>query len=221
MAAKCVHIVNLASVRELERGLGRPVDPLRFRANLYLEGLTPGPSSAGSTRSCASARPGWQSSRARSAARRPTSIQRPAPATWRSRPTSCAPGATRISASTPRSSTGGEIGNPDARDGPFASLAALAGRAMPRVSRAEGLPCRVTRLPRPRCAPAAPDGAGTLAARGAAVESVRAGAAAARLQPRRAPAGGPAVALAVLAMALACRDLDRDRDDGPDRWKRP
>jgi uncharacterized protein YcbX len=41
MAAKCVHIVNLASVRELERTLGRPVDPLRFRANLYLDGLAP------------------------------------------------------------------------------------------------------------------------------------------------------------------------------------
>jgi hypothetical protein len=41
VAAKCVHIVNLASVRELERTLGRPVDPLRFRANLHLEGLEP------------------------------------------------------------------------------------------------------------------------------------------------------------------------------------
>ena len=41
MAAKCVHIVNLASVRELERAIGRPVDPLRFRANLYLEGVPP------------------------------------------------------------------------------------------------------------------------------------------------------------------------------------
>ena len=41
VAAKCVHIVNLASVRELERVIGRPVDPLRFRANLYLEGLPP------------------------------------------------------------------------------------------------------------------------------------------------------------------------------------
>ena len=39
VAAKCVHVVNLASVRELERVLGRAVDPLRFRANLYLEGL--------------------------------------------------------------------------------------------------------------------------------------------------------------------------------------
>jgi MOSC domain-containing protein len=41
VAAKCVHIVNLASVRELERISGRPVDPLRFRANIYLEGLAP------------------------------------------------------------------------------------------------------------------------------------------------------------------------------------
>src|SRR5262249_40060886 len=39
VAARCVHIVNLASVRELERTLGRPVDPLRFRANLYLDGV--------------------------------------------------------------------------------------------------------------------------------------------------------------------------------------
>jgi len=41
VSAKCVHIVNLASVRELERVIGRPVDPLRFRANLYLEGVPP------------------------------------------------------------------------------------------------------------------------------------------------------------------------------------
>jgi hypothetical protein len=41
MAAKCVHIVNLASVRELERVIGRKVDPLRFRANIYLDGVAP------------------------------------------------------------------------------------------------------------------------------------------------------------------------------------
>jgi uncharacterized protein YcbX len=41
VALKCVHIVNLATVRELERVAGRPVDPLRFRANLYLDGLAP------------------------------------------------------------------------------------------------------------------------------------------------------------------------------------
>lgn len=37
VADKCVHIVNLASVRQLERALGKPVDPLRFRANIYIE----------------------------------------------------------------------------------------------------------------------------------------------------------------------------------------
>jgi MOSC domain-containing protein len=41
VAAKCVHIVNLASVRELERAVGRKVDPLRFRANVYIDGLAP------------------------------------------------------------------------------------------------------------------------------------------------------------------------------------
>jgi len=33
-----VSIINLASLRELETRVGRPVDPLRFRANLYVEG---------------------------------------------------------------------------------------------------------------------------------------------------------------------------------------
>jgi uncharacterized protein len=41
VSAKCLHIVNVATVREIERTLGRPVDPLRFRANLYLEGAEP------------------------------------------------------------------------------------------------------------------------------------------------------------------------------------
>ncbi len=41
VAAKCVHIVNLASVREIERVVGKPVNPLRFRANLYIDGLPP------------------------------------------------------------------------------------------------------------------------------------------------------------------------------------
>lgn len=41
MAVKCVHIVNLATVRELERVAARPIDPLRFRANIYLDGLEP------------------------------------------------------------------------------------------------------------------------------------------------------------------------------------
>jgi hypothetical protein len=33
-----VSIVNLASIRELEARIGRPVNPLRFRANLYVDG---------------------------------------------------------------------------------------------------------------------------------------------------------------------------------------
>jgi len=33
-----VSVVNLASVRDLEAKLGVPLDPLRFRANLYVEG---------------------------------------------------------------------------------------------------------------------------------------------------------------------------------------
>jgi uncharacterized protein YcbX len=33
-----VSIVNLASVRDLGAALGRDLDPLRFRANLYVEG---------------------------------------------------------------------------------------------------------------------------------------------------------------------------------------
>ena len=33
-----VSIINLASVRDLAERIGRPLDPLRFRANLYVEG---------------------------------------------------------------------------------------------------------------------------------------------------------------------------------------
>ena len=33
-----VSIINLASLHDLEQRLGRPLDPLRFRANLYVEG---------------------------------------------------------------------------------------------------------------------------------------------------------------------------------------
>jgi uncharacterized protein YcbX len=39
--AKLVSIINLASVRDLEKAIGRPVDPLRFRANVYVDGLEP------------------------------------------------------------------------------------------------------------------------------------------------------------------------------------
>lgn len=38
---KCLSIINLASVRDLERILGEDVHPLRFRANLYIDGIEP------------------------------------------------------------------------------------------------------------------------------------------------------------------------------------
>ena len=41
VAAKCLHIVNLATVRDLQRVIGKPVDPLRFRANVYIDGVAP------------------------------------------------------------------------------------------------------------------------------------------------------------------------------------
>ncbi|MEE1610591.1 MOSC domain-containing protein [Microvirga sp. CF3016] len=36
-----VSLINLASVRELENVVGAPVDPLRFRGNIHVEGLNP------------------------------------------------------------------------------------------------------------------------------------------------------------------------------------
>jgi uncharacterized protein len=41
VAIKCLHVINLASVRELERVAGRSIDPLRFRANVHLDGFPP------------------------------------------------------------------------------------------------------------------------------------------------------------------------------------
>ena len=38
---KTVSIINLASVRDLERVARQTIDPLRFRANIYVEGLEP------------------------------------------------------------------------------------------------------------------------------------------------------------------------------------
>lgn len=40
--ANCVvSILNLASLRELEQAAGAPVDPIRFRANIHIDGLEP------------------------------------------------------------------------------------------------------------------------------------------------------------------------------------
>jgi uncharacterized protein YcbX len=36
---KYVSLINLASIRDLERKIGRAADPLRFRANVYFDGL--------------------------------------------------------------------------------------------------------------------------------------------------------------------------------------
>jgi hypothetical protein len=41
VAKKVVSIINLASVAAVETLVGQPVDPLRFRANLYVAGWTP------------------------------------------------------------------------------------------------------------------------------------------------------------------------------------
>jgi uncharacterized protein YcbX len=38
VAARVVSIINLASVAAVENAVGTPVDPLRFRGNLYVEG---------------------------------------------------------------------------------------------------------------------------------------------------------------------------------------
>jgi uncharacterized protein len=37
---KYVSLINLASIRDLEVKIGRPIDPIRFRANVYFDGLS-------------------------------------------------------------------------------------------------------------------------------------------------------------------------------------
>ena len=37
----CIHLINLATLRELERVMGRTVDPIRFRPNLIVDGPEP------------------------------------------------------------------------------------------------------------------------------------------------------------------------------------
>ncbi|HEY7646052.1 MAG TPA: MOSC domain-containing protein [Hyphomicrobiales bacterium] len=41
VAAKCLHLVNLATIREVEGVIGRPLDPTRFRANVFFDGAEP------------------------------------------------------------------------------------------------------------------------------------------------------------------------------------
>jgi uncharacterized protein YcbX len=41
VADKCLHIINLESLKELEKLAGEKIDPLRFRANLLISGAEP------------------------------------------------------------------------------------------------------------------------------------------------------------------------------------
>lgn len=41
VGAKCVHVINLATLVELERVAGRSLSPLRFRPNIVVNGLAP------------------------------------------------------------------------------------------------------------------------------------------------------------------------------------
>lgn len=41
VSAKVAHIVNLATVRDLGAAIGKEVHPIRFRANIYLDGWAP------------------------------------------------------------------------------------------------------------------------------------------------------------------------------------
>lgn len=41
VADKCVHLINLATLRALERTFGQKINPLRFRANIYFDSDTP------------------------------------------------------------------------------------------------------------------------------------------------------------------------------------
>lgn len=41
VATKCLHIVNLATVRAVESVVGKTINPLRFRANVYIDGIEP------------------------------------------------------------------------------------------------------------------------------------------------------------------------------------
>jgi uncharacterized protein YcbX len=41
VSANFISVLNLASVREIERVVGKPIDPLRFRANIHIDGVEP------------------------------------------------------------------------------------------------------------------------------------------------------------------------------------
>jgi uncharacterized protein YcbX len=86
VAMKCLHIVNLATVRDLERVAGRALDPVRFRANLYLEGGEPWDELKWLDRELAIDDLRLRVVSVRRAATQQTSTRRLAPATPRCRP---------------------------------------------------------------------------------------------------------------------------------------
>lgn len=55
-----ISIINLATVRDIARVAKTPLDPRRFRANLYVDGLPRGRSSVSWAGDCASARSTWR-----------------------------------------------------------------------------------------------------------------------------------------------------------------
>lgn len=68
VAETWVSLINLASVRDLERVTGATVDPLRFAATSTSRDWPPGPRTTGSTERCASAMSGSPCARRSSAA---------------------------------------------------------------------------------------------------------------------------------------------------------
>jgi len=71
LSKKVVSLINLATLAELETRLGKPVHPLRFRANVYFDGLPAWSEHNSSGKRWKSAPPARRSSNARAVAPRP------------------------------------------------------------------------------------------------------------------------------------------------------
>jgi uncharacterized protein len=84
IARKAVSIINLASVAAIEEAIGTAVDPLRFRANLYVTGWRAWHELDLIGEELAFTRPESRYSSASSAARRSTSTRRPGSAIYQS-----------------------------------------------------------------------------------------------------------------------------------------
>ena len=97
---KVVSLINLETVRAIGERLGKPLDPLRFRGNLYVEGCRRGRSSRGSTGASLRVAPCSAPSTASRAAPPPMSTPRRASATSICRAACCRRGATPTAAST-------------------------------------------------------------------------------------------------------------------------